>query len=170
MPFPNPDTQFKRGGPGGPGRPRTKTILEAVRERLAESPGDERTLAQAVADKWLEMIDEGGQTGVAALKFLVEMMHGKAPLKIEADIKATHHSGDLPGILEAFGYVPLGSGSGRGEASPGSLQSGGPGDGALPGQVEAAQAPPVAGLEVEGRGGGPVPEALDLDAAAARQK
>lgn len=38
--MPKEDTQFKVGHPGGPGRPKGKTIKERVREWLEENPDD----------------------------------------------------------------------------------------------------------------------------------
>ena len=38
--MPKEDTQFKKGHPGGPGRPRGKTIKERVREWLEDHPDD----------------------------------------------------------------------------------------------------------------------------------
>lgn len=74
MPFPNPDSQFKPGGPGGPGRPRSKPITDRLREKLEELGDDNRTIADALVDQWLEMVADGDS---AALRELLARIEGK---------------------------------------------------------------------------------------------
>lgn len=165
--FPSREHQFKPGNPGGPGRPRVKTILEVMRDRLEQDTGlgDGRTWAEEVTDQWLEMIADG-DTG--ALKELLNRMYGKSPLKIEAEVTTTHIDGDLPAILAAFGYVAA-----RPEAGPGEIQSGRPGGSCLEGEVDPGAAPGGPGREAEGvraaDPGGAESPAHDLDASQARQ-
>jgi hypothetical protein len=136
--FPSKENQFQKGNPGGPGRPRLKTILDVARERISEVGSDDRSLAETIFDEWLAMIAEGGNTGLAALKELLNRLHGKNPVKIEADVEvtATHRDGDLPEILAALGYERRGA-----EAGGGAVEPGGPGCGGIEGPLEAGPPP-----------------------------
>jgi len=172
--FPSRENQFKRGSPGGPGRPRMKSILDVARERLAEVKGDDRSLAETIFDDWLAMIAEGGPNGLAALKELLNRMHGKNPLKIEGELEvtATHHDDDLPDILAALGYeqrIERGA-----EAVGGPMEPGRIGGGREPGQVADGAAPQIAERQADPiRTGHPRPEepaVSHLHAAAARQE
>jgi hypothetical protein len=73
MPFPNPSTQFQPGHPGGPGRPRTKPITDRLREALEVVGDDGRSMADAVIDRWFQMIADGE---VSALREMLDRTEG----------------------------------------------------------------------------------------------
>lgn len=75
--FPNPDTQFKPGCAGGPGRPPTKRITDRLRERL-EDPAE----IEAVVDAWLDAAKSGD---LIALRELLNRTEGKVKDQVEHD-------------------------------------------------------------------------------------
>jgi Family of unknown function (DUF5681) len=86
VPFPNPATQFKPGQSGNPsGRPRSKPLTDRLRDKLEEVGEDGRTVADAVVDRWLEMVADGDAT---ALREALARVEGKVIDQVE-------HSGEL---------------------------------------------------------------------------
>ena len=132
--FPNPDTQFKSGNPGGPGRPRKDPITAEIREQLLAADADGVTAAAAIV---AAMIRKARRGSVAAFVKLTERAEGRTPLRIEADINVEHHDPDLPGILAALGYERRRDQAAAGEGEPGRAGGGGEPrpveDGAAPG-------------------------------------
>lgn len=90
MPFPNKETQFKKGVTGNPkGRPRKlPSIEEALAETLADDD-DGKTALQAILDKLLRLAING-DTKAAAI--LLDRAYGKAKQQIE-------HSGNAEAPL-----------------------------------------------------------------------
>jgi len=145
MPFPNADTQFQPGNPGGPGRPRLKTILDFARDRV-EAPGDDgRCIGDEIVDHWVGMIRERGSSGAAALRELLARLYGRTAVKVEAEVSIEHHDSDLPAILAALGYERRAA-----EAAAGPVESGRTGGGGLAGEVDAG--PPPRAVEPEAAG------------------
>ena len=76
---------FKKGNPGGPGRPRnSETVTGLIREASkAIAEGDTRTKEQIVADTLLRKAMEGEQWAVLAF---LDRMDGKVTQTIQQDI------------------------------------------------------------------------------------
>ena len=84
--FPNPETQFKRGWSGGPGRPKTKAITDLLREELELVDQNGLSVARRVVKQWLEMIADGQ---IAALRELLDRVEGP----IAQALKHEHEGG-----------------------------------------------------------------------------
>jgi hypothetical protein len=170
MPFPNRQTQFKPGNPGGPGRPRTRPITERLREELERADGNLQTAADRVV-KALIREAEGGN--IAAMKEIINRTEGRCPHEIKVDADVHHRDADLPMILGALGLGTEHPGLGI-EAATGSIEPGGAGGSAEPGEVEVSRPSEdperEAALDDGGDPGGPEPEAGGHDAAPSRKK
>jgi hypothetical protein len=77
--FPNPDTQFKPGWAGGPGRPRKRPLTDLLAEKLGQDSGDGTTWDERIVTAWVEAAAAGD---VAALKELLNRIEGKVPDKL----------------------------------------------------------------------------------------
>ena len=175
MSFPDSETQFQHGNPGGPGgkRGRNRPISDALKDRLACKAGTRpfpETVADEIADKLLFQACRGN---LPAIQTVLNRTEGRAPLTVQ--VEHEHGiDGELRAILRPRLGVP-GCGAETGaETDPGPVESGGTGGGDEPGSLEAGPAPETAerpSVEVHG-GDRPAgePPPLDLDAAQARQK
>lgn len=91
MPFPNEATQFRDGNPGGPGRPKGRTIETILRERLeadriaGKAIPDGRTVADVFADV---VIREALKGNARFALMLMERAWGKVA-------QALQHEGEL---------------------------------------------------------------------------
>ena len=86
-------TRWKKGISGNPGgRPRTRVLSEALRNRLAEiKPGDPagRTYAEVVAENLIEIACSEGPGAVHAASEIADRLEGRSRQSIEvADITA----------------------------------------------------------------------------------
>jgi hypothetical protein len=99
------------------------------------------------------------------VEMLLERVYGKAPQKIEAEVKATYHDADVDAILRAYGYVPRGDAPVTSEAQPGR-----PGDGPIEGQMDTPESSPASRLEPGGCRGGTVSPTPDHGSAPAWQE
>ena len=97
--FPNPDTQFKAGNPGGPGRPPTRRITDRLRERL-----DDPAEIDAVIDAWLDAAKSGD---LVAIREMLNRIEGKVKDQVEhegtvtvrveyADVEPDDHAPEAP--------------------------------------------------------------------------
>ena len=84
-PNPSPETRFKPGGPPGPGRPRSRPLTDRIRERLEAAVPGNRTEADLVVDRWLDMIRDHD---ASALRELLNRIEGKVTQGLE-------HTGDV---------------------------------------------------------------------------
>lgn len=83
MPFPNPDTQFKPGHSGGPGRPRgtlTARLRIALHRPRDSGVGDK---ADQVIDTLIDMAIK--DRDFKALAYLYDRIDGKAPIVISEE-------------------------------------------------------------------------------------
>jgi hypothetical protein len=71
VPFPNPATQFKKGNPGGPGRPKTGVLSKILNEILADADdADARAIVRA-------LVDEAKHGSIAHIKEIFDRVEGK---------------------------------------------------------------------------------------------
>lgn len=79
-PNPSPSTRFKPGNNANPGgKPKGRTLAFYLREGLESVGKDGKTRAQAIAEKLLDMCDEGDRQ---AIKDVFDRIDGKVPDKL----------------------------------------------------------------------------------------
>jgi Family of unknown function (DUF5681) len=111
------DTRFRPGQSGNPGgRPKSRRLSDMLVDALEEDGPDGRSNAQAVVDRWLDLVLHGEPSAaIAALRELLTRIEGRAPLKVNVAADVYHHEasddGDMFAIFEAL--------------SPGSVRSDG---------------------------------------------
>ena len=168
MPFPNQATQFKRGGPPGPGRPRTARIMELWRDALVKLDKKGLTLAERIQRRWQELILEGN---VPLLLELVRRIEGNEPIKVELEGQIETHDAELPAILAALGIGP--DPEERAKMDPGFELPGRAGRGRKPRKAHksaASQAARSKAAGVHGKGRGKAKPAADRTQAAKTRK
>lgn len=85
----NPDGTFVVGNPGGPGRPKGKTLKEYKAEKFRQMSDEEK-------EQW---ILDNKISGIDAWK----MAEGNPKQDVEADVKAVINVTVLPEVAKAFG-------------------------------------------------------------------
>jgi Family of unknown function (DUF5681) len=86
-------TQFRKGVSGNPGgRPRSRVLSEALRDRLAQVMDDDpsgRTFAEAVAHNLVRIACSQGPSAVHAASEIADRLEGRSRTQVEfADITA----------------------------------------------------------------------------------
>ena len=80
-------TQFKKGVSGNPGgRPRSRVLSEALRNRMAHVIADDpsgRTFAEAIADNLVRIASSQGSNAVYAASEIADRLEGRAPQSIQ---------------------------------------------------------------------------------------
>lgn len=80
-------TRFKKGSSGNPGgRPRTRVLSEALRNRLAEVKPDDpehRTWAEAIAENLVRIACSQGPSAVHAANEIADRIEGRPPQHLQ---------------------------------------------------------------------------------------
>ena len=135
--------------PSRASQPSSRSVTPAARagrgpDRLQTDCGEALESAegkQTVADLVVQALLRKAQRGnLAAIKEVIVRMEGREPVKIEAEVSATHYEADIPEILASLGY----SGPGI-TAETGTGQPGGTGSGCIAGEIDQSAAFEIAG-------------------------
>jgi Family of unknown function (DUF5681) len=104
-------TRFQPGQSGNPrGRPKSRRLSDMLVDALEEDGPDGRSNAQAVVDRWLDLVLHGEPSAaIAALRELLTRLEGRAPLKVNVEADVYHHEHDDGDMYAIFNALSPGS-------------------------------------------------------------
>jgi len=101
--MPSKDHQFKVGNPGGPGRPKGKSLTARIEEALASpsrEPGKDR--GQIIAEV---LVHEAEIGNMKAIEMILDRVDGKVSEKIMSDPALERPRLTIPGLDARFQQI-----------------------------------------------------------------